>query len=62
MPKEKKRLSKTAKAAQKLLNESKLLAATKASQETTPGQEFRATQMTPRTSTAIKLRPEKKKG
>lgn len=62
MPKEKKRLSKTAKAAQKLLNESKLLAATKASQVTTPGQEFRATQMTPRTSAAIKLRPEKKKG
>jgi len=62
MPKEKKRLSKTAKAAQKLLSESKLLAATKASQDATPGQEFRATQVTPRTSTAIKLRPEKKKG
>ena len=62
MPKEKKRLSKTAKAAQKLLNDSKLLAATKASQETAPGQEFRATQMTPRTATANKLRPEKKKG
>ena len=62
MPKDKKRLSKTAKAAQKLLAESKLLAATKATQETTPGQEFRATQMTPRIATANKLRPEKKKG
>lgn len=62
MSKEKKRLSKNAKAAQKLLNESKLLVTTKASQGAASGQEFRATQMTPRTSTAIKLRPEKKKG
>lgn len=62
MPKEKKRPSKTAKAAQKLLNDSKLLAATKAGSETSPGQEFRASQMTPRTFTANKLRPEKKKG
>ncbi len=62
MPKEKKRLSKTAKAAQKLLNDSKLLAATRAAQETTPGQEFRAAQVTPRTTTANKLRPEKKRG
>jgi len=62
MPKEKKRLSKTAKAAQKLLNDSKLLAATKAAQEPTAGQEFRAAQVTPRLATANKLRPEKKKG
>ena len=62
MPKEKKRLSKTAKAAHKLLNDSKLLAATRAAQETTPGQEFRAAQVTPRTTTANKLRPEKKRG
>lgn len=61
MPKEKKRLSKNAKAAQKLLNDSRLLAA-KATQGTTAGQEFRSAQVTPRTSTAIKLRPEKKKG
>lgn len=62
MPKEKKRPSKTAKAAQKLLNDSKLLAATKAAQEPTAGQEFRASQTTPRLATANKLRPEKKKG
>ena len=62
MPKEKKRLSKNAKAAMKAINDSKLLAAAKASNETGPGKEFRATQVTPRTATAIKLRPEKKKG
>jgi hypothetical protein len=62
MPKEKKRLSKNAKAALKAITESKLLAAAKASQTTNAGQEFRATQVTPRTSAANKLRPEKKKG
>ena len=62
MPKEKKRLSKNAKAALKAINDSKLLAATRAAQGTGSGQEFRATQVTPRTSTANKLRPEKKKG
>ncbi len=62
MPKEKKRLSKTAKAAQKILNDSRLLAATKAAQDSSPGQEFRTAQVAPRTATAIKLRPEKKKG
>ena len=62
MPKEKKRLSKNAKAALKAINESKQLAAAKAAQGTTAGQEFRASQVTPRTTAANKLRPEKKRG
>ncbi len=62
MPKEKKRLSKNAKAALKAINDSKLLAASKAANATTAGQEFRAAQVTPRTTTANKLRPEKKRG
>ena len=62
MPKEKKRLSKNAKAALKAINDSKLLAAAKAANETNAGQEFRAAQVTPRTTVANKLRPEKKRG
>ena len=62
MPKEKKRLSKSAKAALKAINESKLLAAAKAASGTNAGQEFRAAQVTPRTTVANKLRPEKKRG
>ena len=61
MPKAKKRLSKNAKAALKAINESKLLAS-KTAKATNEGQEFRAGQVTPRTATANKLRPEKKKG
>ena len=61
MPKEKKRLSKKAKAALKTLAESKLLAA-KAAGEIQPGEEFRSSIVTPRISTANKLRPEKKRG
>jgi hypothetical protein len=61
MTKPKKRPSKTAKAAQKILAESKMLEASKAS--LTAGQEFKSSQVTPRTNTtAIKPRPEKKKG
>lgn len=62
MPKEKKRLSKSAKAAQKLLNDSKLLAVTKAAQDANSGEEFRSSVVTPRTSTANKPRPHKKRG
>ena len=62
MPKEKKRLSKNAKAALKAINDSKLLAAAKAANAPDAGQEFRAGQVTPRTATANKLRPEKKTG
>ncbi len=62
MPKPKKRPSKNAKAAERLLNESKLLAASKASKSTDAGEEFRAAQVTPRTSTAKVPRPHKKRG
>ncbi|MEO7658717.1 MAG: hypothetical protein ABIV48_03800 [Pyrinomonadaceae bacterium] len=63
MPKEKKRLSKNAKAAQKILNDSKLLAASKAAGEALDGQEFKSSVVTPRTNTtAIKPRPDKKRG
>ena len=62
MPKENKRLSKNAKAALKAINDSKLLAAAKSAAATNAGQEFRAAQVTPRTTGANKLRPEKKKG
>ena len=55
MPKEKKRLSKNAKAALKAINDSKLLAAAKAANAPDAGQEFRAGQVTPRTATANKL-------
>ena len=50
MPKEKKRLSKNAKAALKAINESKMLAAAKAANATNAGQEVRANQVTPRTA------------
>lgn len=63
MPKAKKRLSKSAKAAVKLLNDSKLLAVTKAAQDANSGEEFRSSVVTPRTNTkAIKPRPDKKRG
>ncbi|CAN5362603.1 hypothetical protein BH20ACI2_BH20ACI2_08130 [soil metagenome] len=62
MPKPKKRPSKNAKTAERLLNESKLLAASKAGKVVDAGEEFRAAQVTPRTSTANKPRPHKKRG
>jgi len=62
MPKAKKRPSKTAKAAQKLLDDSKLLAE-KSEREMQSGQEFKSSVVTPRTNTtAIKPRPHKKRG
>jgi hypothetical protein len=62
MSKAKKRPSKAAKAAQKLLNESKLLSE-KSEREKQSGQEFKSSVVTPRTnSTAIKPRPHKKRG
>jgi hypothetical protein len=61
MPKEKKRPSKKAKAAQKAVAESKLLAA-KSARETQAGEEFKSSVVSPRISTANKLRPEKKRG
>ncbi len=62
MPKEKKRLSKNAKAALKAVTDSKQLASAKAANTTNAGQELRSNQVTPRTSAANKLRPEKKRG
>ena len=63
MPKEKKRLSKTAKAAQKLLADSKLLAVSKATQNANSGEEFRSSVVTPRMGAAAnKPRPHKKRG
>jgi hypothetical protein len=61
MSKPKKRLSKSAKAAQKILSDSKMLATAKAA--LSGGQEFESSVVTPRANTtAIKPRPEKKKG
>ncbi len=62
MPKEKKRPSKNAKAAIKLLKESKLLAATKAAQDSQATQDFKPSEAAPKPSAANKLRPEKKRG
>jgi hypothetical protein len=62
MAKAKKRPSKAAKAAQKLLSDSKLLSE-KAERELQSGQEFKSSVVTPRSnSTAIKPRPHKKRG
>ena len=62
MANEKKRPSKKAKAAKKILTESKLLSE-KADRESQSGEEFRSSVVTPRTNTkAIKPRPDKKRG
>jgi hypothetical protein len=62
MAKEKKRPSKTAKAAKKLLESSKLLAE-KEDRDAQGGQEFKSSIVTPRTNaTAMKARPHKKRG
>jgi len=62
MAKAKKRPSKTAKAAQKLLENSKLLA-DKTERELQSGQEFKSSVVTPRSnSTPMKARPHKKRG
>lgn len=61
MPKAKKRPSKNAKAAQKAVSESKLLAA-KTAREENDGREFKTSVVTPKTSAAIKPRPDKKRG
>lgn len=58
----KKRLSKTAKEALKKLNESKLLAASKASMEQNSNQEFKTTDIVNKNLTANKMRPNKKRG
>jgi hypothetical protein len=62
MAKEKKRPSKKAKAAQKLLEDSKMLA-DKSERDMQGGQEFKSSIVTPRSnSTPMKARPHKKRG
>ena len=61
MVKEKKRPSKNAKAAKKAVSGSKLLLA-KTAHDTKTGTEPRSSVVSPRTSTAIKSRPHKKRG
>ena len=62
MAKEKKRLSKNAKAAQKILEDSKLLAASKTITDTKADQTFKPDDSQVKTSTANKKRPDKKRG
>lgn len=62
MAKEKKRPSKTAKTASKILNDSKLLANAKASEELRATQTFETESSANKTSAAIKPRPDKKRG
>jgi hypothetical protein len=62
MAKEKKRPSKTAKAAAKILNDSKLLANAKATEEAKTAQTFEAEATPNKVAAAIKPRPDKKRG
>jgi len=63
MPKAKKRPSKSAKAAQKILAESKMMTSKADADAKAAGQEFKSSVVTPRTNTtAIKPRPDKKRG
>ena len=58
----KKRLNKRAKATQKILEESKLLATEKTSTDPGTGEHFKPADMLPKPSAANKLRPQKKRG
>ena len=62
MAKEKKRLSKTAKAAQKVLEDSKLLATSKTITDSKADQTYKPTDSSIKTSAANKKRPNKKRG
>lgn len=62
MAKEKKRLSKNAKAALKVLKDSKLLETVKTKNDSKTNQNFESTDAPPKPSGANKLRPEKKRG
>lgn len=62
MAKEKKRLSKHEKAALKILEDSKLLAASKTKTDSKTDQMFKPTDSSIKTSTANKTRPNKKRG
>jgi hypothetical protein len=61
MSKPTKRPSKAARAARKILSDSKLLTE-KSDREGQSGAEYKASVVTPRTSKAIKPRPDKKRG
>jgi hypothetical protein len=58
----KKRLNKKAKVAQKILEESKLLATAKPSNDLKRGEHFKPADMLPKPSAANKSRPHKKRG
>ncbi len=62
MAKEKKRLSKNAKAALKILENSKLLANSKTINDSKADQTFKPTDSQIKTSGANKIRPNKKRG
>ena len=62
MAKEKKRLSKSAKAAQKILEDSKLLADSKTINDSKADQTFKPSDSQIKTSGANKIRPNKKRG
>ena len=62
MAQAKKRLNKKAKAAQKILEESKLLATVKGPNESGTGEHFKAADTLPKPTAANKLRPQKKRG
>lgn len=62
MAKEKKRLSKNAKAAQKILADSKLLANAKTISDSKTEQNFQPNDVAPKMSAANKVRPDKKRG
>lgn len=58
----KKKLSKNAKAALKILNDSKLLANAKAANDAKTEQNFSVSETAPKTNDAHKMRPAKKRG
>ncbi|MGI9035801.1 MAG: hypothetical protein ACR2GD_07150 [Pyrinomonadaceae bacterium] len=58
----KKKLSKSAKAALKILNDSKLLAAAKTLNDSRTDQTFKTADATIKTSAPNKMRPSKKRG
>ncbi len=62
MTKQKKRLSKNAKAALKILEDSKLLAASKVKIDSKADQTFKPGDSSIKTSAANKMRPNKKRG
>ena len=62
MPKEKKKLSKSAKLAAKILKDSKLLATVKESNESNAAQAVKIEGFIPKPSMTNKMRPEKKRG